>query len=154
MTAKTGTPSVTDCLQADHARLDGLMNDARSLLGNGDSESATAFFGQFRKGLMRHIDVEESLLFPAFEKATGMSQGGPTEVMRREHVEIKRIMGEIETLFTQPRPDFKKFDALRAALVAVLSEHNDKEEKILYPMCDRAIDADGRREIVARMEGN
>jgi len=154
MTDKTTTSSVTDCLQADHDRLDGLMNDIKSLLGNGDSESAAAFFGQFRKGLLKHIDVEESFLFPAFEKASGMSQGGPTEVMRREHVEIKKIVGEMEDLFGSPRPEFKRFDALRTALVGVLSEHNDKEEKILYPMCDRAIDEGGRRDIVARMEGN
>jgi len=154
MTANTQSPNIMDCLQADHARLDGLMNDTKTVLASGDTESAGVFFGQFRKGLLKHIDIEEGSLFPAFENATGMRGGGPTAVMRSEHAEIKKILGEMETLFSGAAPDFKTFDALRSALVAILTDHNEKEEKVLYPMCDRVIDVAGRQEIVSKMEGN
>jgi len=153
MTTKTDTASIMSCLQADHERLDGLMKDTRTLLGSGDAEGAAAFFKQFRKGLLRHIEIEEGLLFPAFESATGMQENGPTSVMRHEHTEIKRLLGLIEDLFEGSHPDAGEFESLRSALVALLHEHNQKEERILYPMCDRLIDIEGRRDILTRMEG-
>lgn len=63
---------------------------------------------------------------------------GPTTVMRDEHVDIKdRMQRAASALEAKNASAFR--DAL-GELVAILSAHNMKEEKMLYPMTDRAID--------------
>ena len=41
--------------------------------------------------MLRHFEMEEAVLFPAFEEATGMTQG-PTMVMHAEHVQMKGVL--------------------------------------------------------------
>jgi hemerythrin-like domain-containing protein len=139
-------------LQADHRRLDALMDKARAAALDGRAPEAAAAFLEFREGLMRHIKIEEGLLFPEFEAATGMpAQGGPTGVMRLEHEEIIRLLGEIRDLFDSPVADLQAFDSMRGALVALLREHNDKEERVLYPMTDRMVAPARLQELVVKM---
>lgn len=145
--------TVTGYLEADHRRLDGLMEGCVKALGTGDVHGASELFGQFRHGLMRHIKIEEGLLFPEFEEATGMARtGGPTGVMRHEHAEIIRLLGLIQDLFAEPKLDRDGLERLRSALVALLHEHNVKEERILYPMSDSMIPPDRLAELVRRMK--
>jgi hemerythrin-like domain-containing protein len=148
----TQTDSASAYLQADHRRLDDLMNKAREAAQAQRAAEAAASFLEFREGLMRHIKIEEGLLFPEFEAATGMPrQGGPTGVMRLEHEEIIRLLGEIRALFDAPAPDLHAFESLRGALVALLREHNDKEERVLYPMTDRMVAPARLQELVTKM---
>jgi len=152
MTTPTEIDTVTEYLQADHRRLDALMEAARQAVRDGRAEDAAASFFEFRVGLTRHIKIEEGLLFPSFEAATGMSrQGGPTGVMRLEHEEILRLLGEIRELFVSPQLDAAAFEALRGALVALLQEHNGKEERVLYPMTDRMVAPVRLRELIGQM---
>ena len=140
MRSETGTDSVTAYLQADHKRLDGLMNITRASVEAGDMEGATRYFSEFRAGLMRHIKIEEGLVFPEFEDATGLERStGPTGVMRHEHAEIIRLLDLIRDLFSGEQAIAVEFERLRGALVAVLRAHNEKEERIVYPMTDRMV---------------
>jgi iron-sulfur cluster repair protein YtfE (RIC family) len=145
--------TVMGYLSTDHRRLDGLMEECRRLAGLGDMIEALARFGEFREGLIRHIRIEEELLFPEFETATGLSEGGPTGVMRHEHLEIRRLMDRIQDLFGAPAPSAVEFESLRSALFSVLHEHNAKEEQILYPMTDRMVPPPRRDDLVRKMQG-
>ena len=149
----TQATTVMGYLSADHRRLDGLMEECRRLATTADMPGAFAKFGAFREGLMRHIRIEEELLFPEFESATGLSEGGPTGVMRHEHLEIRRLMDLIQDLFTAPGPSAGEFESLRSALFALLHEHNLKEERILYPMTDRMVQPLRRDDLVRKMQG-
>lgn len=152
MTAKTGHDSAMEYLQADHRRLDGIMTDCTSKAESGDMAGAAAAFSRFREGLTRHIKIEEGLLFPEFEKATGLERAsGPTGVMRSEHEEILRLLGLIRELFDGAEPDATEFSDLRSALVALLHEHNVKEERILYPMTDQMVAPDRLKDLVDKM---
>jgi iron-sulfur cluster repair protein YtfE (RIC family) len=73
----------------DHDRLDQLFETYRRLKRI-DFAQAKQAFKEFKFGLQRHIIWEESVLFPLFEKKTGMRDVGPTAVMRAEHREIGR----------------------------------------------------------------
>ena len=53
------------------------------------------FWKNFSKRLLAHFDMEESILFPAFEQATQMS-GGPTAVMRGQHDQMRLMLQEID----------------------------------------------------------
>ena len=152
MTTQNQIDSVMDYLQADHRRLDGLMDSTRQKVDSGDLKGAAAEFAQFREGLLRHIKIEEGLVFPDFEAATGLSRsGGPTGVMRYEHAEIIRLLDLIKELFDAAQPAAAEFGPLRASLVALLTEHNMKEERILYPMTDRMVPPQQLKELMRKI---
>ena len=130
------TTTVTECLTADHRRLDAIVPDVESAAKAGRLDDASSAFARFAQGLDRHIRVEEDLAVPAFEEATGLT-GGPTQVMRIEHVELRRRLSEIASAFGAGDAPA----ALRALqrLTALLAEHNMKEESMLYPMTDGSV---------------
>ena len=130
--------TATEQLQADHRRLDRLMEDSLDRARAGDRAAAARSFAAFREGLIRHIAIEEWLLFPLFESATGLRfQGGPTDVMKQEHVEIIRHIDLIAELLDDADPPNGTFERHAAALAALIEEHSMKEERLLYPMTDR-----------------
>ena len=84
MAADMALDTVMEYLMTDHRRLDGIMETCRDLAAAGNMSAAASKFGEFRKGLMRHIKIEEGLLFPEFEMATGLDRSsGPTGVRYR-----------------------------------------------------------------------
>lgn len=152
MTADMGLDTVMDYLMTDHRRLDGIMESCRALAAAGNMKGAGSRFMDFRKGLMRHIKIEEGLLFPEFEAATGLDRSsGPTGVMRHEHAEIIRLLDLIQDVFESAQPVASEFESLRSAVAALLAEHNGKEERILYPMTDRMLPGPRLRELVGKM---
>jgi len=144
--------SVSDYLEADHRRLDDILLRTQAKVAAGDMAGAAVLFAPFHDGLLRHIRIEEDLVFPDFEAATGMGGGGgPTGVMRTEHTEIKRLLALLKTHLGSAAPAAAEFERLRAALVAVLSGHNMKEEQILYPMTDRMVPAARLRDLMSKI---
>lgn len=147
--------TITGYLQGDHRRLDSLMLRCKELVEAGELKAASGIYDEFRAGLLRHIRIEEEILFPEFEEATGMSRsGGPTGVMHSEHLEIMRLLEEIGGLFDDLPPALGEFEPLRSALVALLSEHNAKEERILYPMTDLMVPPQRLAEIVRKAKSS
>lgn len=142
--ADAGPRSVTDYLEADHRRLDDMVPAIRTSVAAGSFDEASAQFAEFSCGLRRHIELEEQVLFPIFEEKSGMREGGPTAVMRHEHVEILRIVDAVTVALATKRGD----DANESIdqLVEVLGAHNMKEERVLYPMTDRALGDDRARD--------
>ena len=140
--------TVTGLLQDDHARLDAIVDDVHTRASTGSFAGARERFADFASGLRRHIDVEERLLFPTFEAAMGMKGRGPTAVMRGEHVDIRRLLDEVTAALDAGDP--AAFAEAGAALTALLGDHNQKEERVLYPMTDRALGT-GAAELVGRM---
>ncbi len=106
-------------------------------------------FERFRCGLERHILQEEDVLFPAFERLTGMATG-PTVVMRSEHLELRQLMSSIELALTGNEGETAR--RVMHEVGQLLTTHNEKEERILYPATDRVATPDARHEIVLRMD--
>jgi uncharacterized protein (DUF2249 family) len=79
--------SAASYLGWDHDRLEALLCEHVEAFTAGRLEEARQRFAEFRTGLKRHIRMEEQVLFPAFDRATGME--GPTAVMRQEHRTIE-----------------------------------------------------------------
>jgi len=105
-------------------------------------------FQEFKAGLERHIVWEEEILFSVFENKTGMT-GGPTQVMRWEHQQIR---GFLEAIAGKLAAGTDATGDDEAGLLAVLGPHNHKEENILYPMIDQVNDGAERTKIFAEME--
>lgn len=127
--------SVSDCFEKDHDRLDGHFAEFQKLK-RVDFPAAKGNFKQFMFGLKRHIVWEEETLFPIFERNTGMRDMGPTAVMRQEHVLIHE---RLDALHAKVRAGDAESDAEAEALLAVLKDHNMKEEQILYPAIDQML---------------
>lgn len=118
----------------DHDRLDRLFTIFRQRVVQ-NSEQARPYFTKFREGLTRHIEWEENLLFPRFEKASGMTESGPTQVMRSEHIQIRALLEEIEDTLEMNKPSASCIEQLEQ----MLTMHNMKEERVLYVQCDQLI---------------
>ncbi|MBE7492589.1 MAG: hemerythrin domain-containing protein [Planctomycetes bacterium] len=127
--------TVTDYLAWDHDRLDALLESSLDHARRQDWAGAQALAEDFEHGLNRHIEIEEGILFPAFERATGLFADGPTQVMRHEHVDIRQfVTGLVDAA---RRRDYDGMERHRADLLGVLVPHNMKEESVLYPTTDR-----------------
>ena len=140
------TTSINEHYTHDHDRLDELFNQFQTLKTS-DRRQAANTFREFKAGLEQHIVWEEELLFPSFETKFGLP-GGPTEVMRWEHREIRKYLDAITEKLARGDCDT---EVEEMGLQAVLCLHNHKEESILYPMIDQLTDAEERAEIFARM---
>jgi hemerythrin-like domain-containing protein len=91
----------------------------------------------FSTRMERHFKMEEEVLFPAFEEATGMHGSGPTEVMRHEHRQMRALLQDMSR-----RADAGDFDGVLDqgdTLLMVIQQHNAKEEGMLYPMADNVL---------------
>ena len=114
-----------------------------------DYALARECFEKFKFGLHRHITWEEEILFPLFEEKTGMTDGGPTFVMREEHRQIKALLEEVHKKVQRQNPES---DQEEQQLWDVLKQHNQKEEAILYPAIDRAASDEEREGIFKKMK--
>lgn len=137
--------TISTFFEEDHDRLDGLFKSFQSLKRR-DFAKAKEAFKEFKFGLQRHIVWEEDLLFPLWEEKTGMSEGGPTQVMRREHRQIGDCLEAIHRKVQEEEPDS---DREEQALLELLKAHNMKEERVLYPSID-SVTTEEERETVYR----
>jgi iron-sulfur cluster repair protein YtfE (RIC family) len=137
----------TKLLPDHHRHCDNLFVIAEESAQRGDWAAATPAFEHFRNQMNAHFEAEESLLFPAFEASTGMSQG-PTEMMRHEHEQMRTLLSQLATACEAN--DHEAYAGVAETLLMLMQQHNMKEENILYPMCDRALGA-GAEGVGARM---
>lgn len=139
--------AVTNFYGEDHDRLDDLFRKFQQMKRK-DFNEAKGFFKQFKAGLQRHIVWEEEILFPLFERKTGLSEHGPTEVMRREHRLIGQYLEQIHEKVKLGDPETNDEEQL---LLNTLFAHNQKEEQILYPAIDQSMTATERSEVFTTM---
>ncbi len=129
--------SLATALGEEHRRVEALLYDGTAAV---DSAPPLLAFELLARRLRAHIDVGDRCLFPAFERQTGMRDEGPTVALRHEHREIERRLQAMED-----GPD----DAARTAaelgrLRALLDDHFQREESVLYPACDRLLEPQER----------
>ncbi len=131
-----GAGPIARHLAQDHRRLEALLASAVASPG----AFAQAPYDAFRAGLLRHIALEEKILFKAAREARG---GEPLPVFRRLRVDH----GAIAALLV-PTPD----EALVAELRSILEPHDVLEEGPggLYDACD-ALLADRAEALVEQL---
>lgn len=142
--------TVTEYLQSDHRRLDGILNRFQSSVREGRWEDASGEFREFNHGLRRHIRIEEEILFPTFEEKTGMHDSGPTFVMKMEHKDIHELLDRI--LAAADARDEAGVDEGVDAFTNILANHNMKEENILYPESDAFLSGAERVHVVKKAQ--
>jgi regulator of cell morphogenesis and NO signaling len=139
--------TISTFYEQDHDRLDELFKTFQQLKRS-DFAKAKEAFKDFKFGLQRHIVWEEDLLFPLWEEKTGMSEGGPTFVMRAEHRRIGQQLEAIHDKVAEQNPDS---DQEEQALLDLLGSHNMKEERVLYPSIDQVTSVEERETVFRNM---
>lgn len=142
--------TIKSYFQKDHEELDSLF-DSFQTRKRCDFDEAKRDFEHFKQALFRHIAWEENILFPLFESKTGMQYGGPTQVMRLEHEQLKTLLKSLEEKMKQEEPGD---DDEETVLIELLAQHNHKEENILYPMIDQSITEEERREVFRKIKAS
>ena len=122
----------------DHRRCDAIWARVETALDAGDTEAAKSAFAEFDRALRRHLAMEEEVLFPAFEAATGMRGAGPTAVMRHEHQQMRGVLDQMAQAAGSGEVD--DLVDYGDTLLMLIQQHNLKEESVLYSMSDRMID--------------
>ena len=140
--------TIFEFMSMDHDRLDNLFEAFKNLKKR-DSSGAKKSFLDFKAGLQTHIVWEEDILFPIFERETGMRDTGPTAVMRMEHSQIKNLLEEIGQQVLAG--DLEESDEAETNLLEVLGSHNQKEESILYPAIDNLSSEQEKEQAIAKM---
>jgi len=109
----------------DHRRLEDLLNRAAA----NPAAIDTAAYDEFRRGLLKHIGLEEKVLLPAAQQACGEAPLPMAAKLRLDH-------GALAAL-TVPPPS----PAVLAALRAILIDHDRLEESPggVYDQCEQLI---------------
>ena len=127
---------IHDYLADDHARLDALLARATADPANLDVPA----YGEFRAGLLRHIAMEEKVLFADARARRG---GEPLPVTRQLHADHAALASLLV-----PSPTH----ALLATIQDLLEQHNPLEEGPggLYDACEQLAGAEVAA-VLARM---
>jgi iron-sulfur cluster repair protein YtfE (RIC family) len=132
--------TISAYLISDHRCCDDYFAAAEEYAAKQDWAAATASFEQFRSTMTHHFEMEEHVLFPAFEQETGMTQG-PTQVMRMEHKQMRELFERMAAAIAAKDAD--EYAGLSETLLILLQQHNLKEENVLYPMSEQAFGSKG-----------
>lgn len=131
--------SIENFMAQDHKACDDRFARAEAAVGSGDWATAASEFDAFRKAMERHFEMEENVLFCAFEDRTGMA-GGPTMVMREEHEQMRGVLAALgDAVGAQ---DADEYLGQAETLNVLMQQHNIKEEQVLYRMMDEHLAAE------------
>ena len=139
--------TITAYYEEDHDRLDELFKTFQ-ISKRSDFTKAKEAFKEFKVGLQRHIVWEEELLFSIWEEKTGMIEDGPTPMMRHEHSQIRQLL---DAIHQKVEGNNLETDQDEQALLNLLSSHNRKEERALYPAIDNVTNAEERATVFSNM---
>jgi len=138
--------SITSFMTDDHRACDDVFVDFENMIADQNWETLKNSWAVFSNKLLHHFEMEETVLFPAFESATGMTNG-PTAVMRSEHQQMRNLCLEIEQAVTSQNED--QCQGIADTLMIMIQQHNMKEEQMLYPMTDQHTNA---ADVIAAMK--
>ncbi len=134
--------SISSYMQQDHVLIDGIAERAAASAQARDWAALAREGHEFLRRLRQHIEVEEQVLFPAFEQRTGMSAAGPSVQMREEHVQMQPILAQMQDAVAAQ--DGAGYLQAAKMLLEILVPHNQKEEQMMYPMLDDAMGQDAQ----------
>ena len=129
-------PTPSQPLVDQHRKCDDFLSQLENALRSGQQDAARSACNAMASEVEAHLGLEEEVVFPALEAATGM-RGGPTQVMRAEHEDMRDLVAQVTEAVAKADAD-GALSALETLLV-LTQQHNVKEENILYPMCERAL---------------
>lgn len=136
----SGFTSIVQIMESQHKHCDTMYVKAENILNGGDEAEGKRLMEAFIWNMEVHFGREEQILFPTFEQKTGMTNGGPTHVMRAEHEQIRGVLKEMKESLAAG--DYQRIFDQAETMLILIQQHNSKEEQILYPMLDQHLGGD------------
>jgi iron-sulfur cluster repair protein YtfE (RIC family) len=139
-----------------HERLDEIFLLHQESLLRLDLETAAERLRIYERELRAHMQVEEDLLMPVYERA-GKIAGGPPEFFIGEHRRMLEFLARFAATLDElkgasgdpARGVIRLFD--EEAMFKSLCEHHDMRERaIFFPTLDRVTDEVERRDLIGR----
>lgn len=156
-------PSPTEILRAEHenilraaavAEAMARMTDAGTPPGPDDGAALCAFITGYADRL--HHGKEEEQLFPALEQAGIPREQGPVGVMLEEHTlgrnHTAAMVAAVEAMRGGAAEAAEQFASAAAAWSALLRDHIEKENEVLFYMADDVIAPPAMAELSAGFE--
>ena len=130
------TMTILKIMSHDHGECDDHFYRLETCIAEKDWACCEEASKRFVEAMERHFNIEENILFPAFEQASGMT-GGPTQMMRMEHTQMRQLFEEL--LEATSNANGSELTGVWETLLIMMQQHNMKEESMLYPMIDNAV---------------
>ena len=127
---------VRSLLEYDHMRIN--LNISALHGAEGDRAVARNLYSVVRAQLLKHIDLEERFVFPAFDERYGTDNENYINSLLAEHVQIASCIS-----VPPSQLDSATFSNVLRRLTVMVAAHRKDEEAILYPLINRKF----RREI-------
>jgi hemerythrin-like domain-containing protein len=103
-----------------------------------------------------HHGKEEEILFPELEAVGIPRDGGPIGVMLSEHEQgrklVSRLKGAIRTYTSEDKTAAVDIQQISNEYVALLTQHIEKENTILFPMADGKLNSNKDTELFEAFE--
>ena len=132
--------TISSYLTQDHRACDEEFANMENAVASEDWAKSEELFNKFSTDLEHHFTMEETIMFPAFEQRTGMTGGGPTQMMRMEHEQMRSVLTQLNTALNNK--DKNNFFGVSESLMMLMQQHNMKEEQMLYAMADSHLAGD------------
>lgn len=153
----------TDILIKEHDAIMVMLNilemvclrlDSGESIEETDLENIVEFFKEFADKC--HHGKEEDILFPALEEYGIPNEGGPIGVMLSEHIvgrdNVKGMSNSIDDYKDGKESASTDFVRYARNYIALLTEHIDKENNILFKMADMRIPEERQQSLLVDFE--
>jgi len=132
---------LSEYMKADHKSCDASFANMENAVADENWAEANKLFTSFASDLTHHFDMEEEVMFPGFEARSENAHCNPTPVMIMEHTQMRQLVKDMATELEVKNKD--KFFGLSETLMMTMQQHNMKEEQMMYPMIDEAMENEG-----------
>lgn len=128
--------SITQIMSQHHGECDEIFFNLESSFEAKDWDSIQKAVPHFVLEMKKHFSIEEDILFPAYEQA-GVITGGPINVMRMEHVQMRHLFQHL--LDAMEKREQRDLTGTWETIQIMMQQHNMKEEGLVYPMIDQTL---------------
>ncbi len=120
--------SIGEAFAHDHRRLEQALDASAAHVEAARWDEVALAFARFRRGIERHMAVEEEVLFPAVEQG---AETPLTAILRKGHHDLRVFFDELDDALAAR--DAEEYRRIAATMRALLERHDEKEEAELYP---------------------
>jgi hemerythrin-like domain-containing protein len=141
-----------EALREEHTEMRTALSKFENILKKipaGVSDSELNEISEYlNKDVEVHFKREEDALFPVLGNYIGI-ETGPINVMLIEHNSCRELTGDLRKRIEVK--DYKSAASAGKALIELLSEHEDKEDVILFQIAEMQLGNDEKQDIMKKM---
>ncbi|MDA3947472.1 MAG: hemerythrin domain-containing protein [Helicobacteraceae bacterium] len=132
--------NLKEFMTKDHRHCDDTFAAMEQKANSEGLAGAKELYAEMKEEMEHHFQMEERVMFPAFEEKTGMTEG-PTQ--------MRSLIKEVGEAIA--RDNKERFFGLTETMMIMLQQHNMKEEQMLYTMVQQHLSADADQ-LISMME--